>query len=165
MSEVLLKVYLGKKTENLIAQADKISPNLARKIRDLGRKAIKDVADMALNAYKSKVPIDTGEFREDFLKRDIKSTSFTIYVASGDHLGRDKKPVLATELSRILDVGIHPKTGKEMKRSQNSAPISSSYGYSYGLVRKNEETRDWQGKSFRAFKNALPKYLSTLRLY
>lgn len=162
MSEDLITVYLSDKSASLIERIEAISPSLAKDIKRVAANAIDQAGELALAAVRSKIPIDTSELRDKFVGKTSPNFSAyqprsTVFLLDGTHYGRDKKALGSIDLAHILNIGIG-KSGKELRRTQNSAAYAYS-GFGYGSEARRSPTADWVGKADRAFRQKLGSFL------
>lgn len=162
----LFKVYLDGKSVQLIKDSRKLSSGLAAAFRTIAYNAVDQAGELGRFAAQSKIPIDTGELRNEFVVRDFPknnsdSPKSNIYVLKGTHYGRDQKPLDSHKLAEYLQTGIG-ENGKSLFRTRNSAAIGSSpIQISFGSESKRSSTADWIGKADRAFRQKLGVYLRT----
>lgn len=106
-------------------------------------KVTNKLAQEALRALQSKVPIDTGELRNNFLAIDYAKTSnltANVGVDNGNHLGRDRRPISSFELAFAR---LNEGSGK---RSQDSHAVSP-----YSSIPFESPTKGWITSAIRAF--------------
>jgi hypothetical protein len=166
LAETLVVINLGAKSKTLLNQITKSNPDLGRIITNVARKAVSGATDLAVASYKSASPIDTGEFRgqgldSGYIRRTYKSSPIegTVYITSDTHYGRDKKPIAATSLANLLNIG-KSKKGGDLHRTKDSANITVS-GVTFSRQPFRSETEGWEEKAFYEFTLNLPEYLSS----
>lgn len=123
-------------------------------------RVLNKLGQLSVDAYQSKVPIDTGELRNyiTILKRaSSKDPVVQVGILGNFHKGRKNHPTFAPFLADILNIGISETTGKKLHRTQSSKAISpfSSIGAGSG-------TENWIRSARQAFSAAKGKYLSGL---
>lgn len=156
MSEDLVRVYLGNKSVDLIKQISKYSPDLAKDINRLACNALDGLGSLALDSYRSAVPIDTQELRDKVLnkvvtRRDAQIPASTVYVANITHYGADKKPINAVTLADILNLN-------NKNRSQTSNAIN-------GFPSISGTTKNWEGIALKNFKGRIQRFLNDRSFY
>lgn len=123
----LLKLVLDSKTTdnlNLIQSSlgYKARSNMERKIA----KKMDALGNLALAAYRSKVPIDTGLLRDSNIQKSPRtfvrsSKELTIYI-TGSHTGRRGNTMPASVLAEILDNGFSER-GFPYRRTRTSSSV------------------------------------------
>lgn len=120
-------------------------------------KVTNKLAKMALDSYKSKVPVDTQELRDQhikILKQARQSSPYAIVgVKDGTHIGRNKRPKSAVELAQVLQRG--EDFGHTLKRTRTSLAVEG-----YSAIAKREPTKGWITKARLAFAQKRRVYLS-----
>lgn len=147
MSETLVNVTVTSETKLLIKRCKDISPAFGEIVSTIASNAVKGTTELALKAYKSKVPIDTLELRgrnldDGFIQKTFVKSSMTgkVFIKEGTHLGRDGKPFSSTKLAEKLN--LHPT----YKRTRDSAAIDN-----YGAEGRRSPTKGWKDKAYNAF--------------
>lgn len=107
----------------------------------------------AENALKSKVPYDTGELRNDFIITEPRAGGYEyrVGIASGLHIGRDRKSKSAAIVARLLNLG---GEGGRWKRSSYSKPAGK-----YSAIGPGQPTKNWVSMSIDQFKVNRGKFL------
>lgn len=118
------------------------------------------LAKMSLDAYKSKVPVDTEELRDRqlrILKQARQSSPYaSIGVVDEIHVGRGR-PKSAVELARMLQSGLG-EHGRVLRRTRQSKAVQG-----YSSVARRSPTAGWINKSRQAFAQKRRVYLDSGR--
>lgn len=151
-----ITIRMSSRSLSLISDIAKSSPSLSRKLQEISRNAVNEASKLATNSYRSAVPVDTKELRDQFIttldQASLTNLEATVGVRDGFHLGRDKKSIDVNELVKILNDGVNKKTGGVLTRSQESvatSPFSSVSGATKGWIELGE----------KGFLNNIQKYL------
>ena len=143
----LYKIQLDDSALDILGSAGvKTKKQLQRVVQDLGFSA--------RDAFKSKVPIDTGELRED-IEVDVAPGEARIYLTASQHHGRRGKPIGIAELVQALQAGEYK--GRSLHRTQSSHNIAP-----YSSVAARTTTAGWITSAKVAFNNSYRKYLRNL---
>lgn len=113
---------------------------------------VEDLGITAVRAFQSKVPVDTGELRNQHIDLRIsgkgRDTEAVIYVDTSPHYGRRRKPMSASALAELLQ-----NTGYKRSRGSEAFPPYSSV---------SGTTAGWIDKGRQAFKSSYRTYLRNL---
>lgn len=125
---------------------------MAAEVKKTTVNAIDQAGKLALDSYRSSVPIDTQELRNQIITQSRPSISAsapqtTVFIAQVTHYGRDKKPIDAGLLVDILN-------NNRKKRSQPSNAVSGFPSYS-GF------TKDWIDKAENNFLKKIDRFLAS----
>lgn len=123
-----------------------IGKQIANMVEQQLRPGLQRYAIEAENALKSKVPYDTGELRNSFIITETKKSGlqYDVGIATGLHVGRDKKSASASVIAKLLNIG---GNGGNWKRSTFSRPAGK-----YSAIGAGQPTRDWISLSVDQFK-------------
>jgi len=151
MSEEYTRIELDPRTIKNLAFLGKVlgSKRASTRLEKLV-KVTNKLAKIALDAYKSKVPVDTSELRDThlkILKQARQSSPYAIVgIRDGVHMGRNKKPKSAVELARMLQAGVGVESGQILHRTQTSKAVEG-----YSAIARRAPTKDWITKARQAF--------------
>lgn len=136
----------------------KLFPDTGKILEEKRIKVINKMATLALDAARTKVPIDTGELRNTHLIKGKLANRYsldaTIIVQFKTHYGRKRSPYAASLLALILDNGYHHK-GTAFKRSKESEFSGESSLSNFQTIEKGAETQGWIDKAQSAFRSKL----------
>lgn len=148
IKDIYFSIKLNK--DSIRSIESKIGGNIGRCIADRVEQKIRPglqrYAIEAENALKSKVPYDTGELRNSFIITETKKSGlqYDVGIASGLHVGRDRKSASASVISKLLNIGGNSGT---WKRSTYSRPAGK-----YSAIGKGQPTKDWISLSVDQFR-------------
>ena len=114
-------------------------------------KRVNELAQLAVDAYRSKVPIDGGELRDSNIKLELATPQSGIasVLVSGKHTSVKTGNVTQSDLlAQLLDIGTSP-VGKDYKRSRVSAAINP-----YTPLAARSATKGWIRSARQAFASA-----------
>lgn len=164
MSEVLTELVIGQ-IQSLDTAATAKAFNIRttnKSIEQIMISILNKSAEISRDAYKSKVPVDTGLLRDRFIKvlqkASLSSPIALIGVASGDHQGNGGRRQ-ATLLAQMLDAGLGEERGQKLHRTRNSeaiAPFTAVIVPGRGVV----STANWIASGRVAATNVRRRYLS-----
>lgn len=127
------------------ANFDLVQKSLGYRARSIAEKKVAKRMDalgtLALNAYKSKVPVDTFHLRDTNLTRSPRV--FTrldreiVVSVSGSHTGRRGNTMDSGQLADFLNLGTSPR-GNSYRRSRTSANIPP-----YRSIARRSPTAGW----------------------
>lgn len=145
--DLLVNVNLSADSHKLIKRLEKLSPSLGEAVKTIGKNAVKGVTDLALKAYKSKVPIDTLALRgqglnDGFIQSKVNQYEGKVFIKDGTHTNRHGKKQSSVELADI----ILNEDKRDLSRTRDSAAIDN-----YGPEPKGSAVRGWKDKAYRAF--------------
>lgn len=134
------------------------SEETRKRVREKYVKKVNDLAQLLLEAYQSKIPVDTGELRDRRLtmhKATLANPVAEIDVR-GSHYGRDRLLYRggAGDLAILLNDG-NNEAGRPMRRSQASWAIPP-----YSSIGRRKSTGGWVDSARRAFDQVKGRYLS-----
>lgn len=121
-------------------------PDLKQDVQELGRKEVNQMAKLALQAFQSAVPINTGQLSEDHIQVNFaggRYSNATVYVSDSEHSatpGPDKPA--SSYLAALLD-------GRDYNRSRGSRSVGPFAG---GL---SGSTVGWINDGYDIFLSAL----------
>lgn len=166
MSLVLDELYLGKlQILDTSATAKAFGIRTTNKtVEQIVVAIINKSAGISRDAYKSKVPVDTGLLRDRFIKvlqtATVGRPIALVGIASGDHQGNGKRRS-ASLLAQMLDAGVGDERGQRLHRTRNSeaiAPFSAIRVPGRGIV----PTDNWIASGRVAATNVRRRYLSAI---
>lgn len=139
--EVIFQIRVNKNSLKAVERA--LSPKIATKYETRLVRATNKLAQEALKALKSTVPVHTGELRDHFLAIDYATSqdlTARVGVDPGTHFGHDEQPTDAFELAfKRLNEG-------SGRRSSNSYAIAP-----YASIPYDSPTYGWIGLAKQAF--------------
>lgn len=134
------------------------SEETRKRVRQRYVNKVNDLAKLLLEAYQSKIPVDTGELRDQrlTLHRATIGNPVAEIDIRGSHYGRDRKLFRggAGELAILLNDG-NNEQGRPMRRSQASWAIEP-----YSSIGRRKSTANWVDSARRAFDQVKGRYLS-----
>jgi hypothetical protein len=121
---------------------------------------VKDLSITAVRAFQSKVPIDTGELRNQNIDVKIEgkglNTTAIIYIDdAAEHYGRRKESMLSVVLAKALQAGVYK--GKKLNRTRDSAAFPP-----YSSIGARTTTAGWIYKGRAAFLSSYKTYLRNI---
>jgi hypothetical protein len=123
------------------------------------RKSLEQLTEVCVQAYQSKVPIDTGELRQTITPGPITvstkgvSTS-TVVLKEVSHHGNRGIPIGSSELAIILQNG-KSNGGGYLHRSRDSEAVGN-----FAPVGMGAPTAQWITKGTQAFNASYKRYLN-----
>ena len=123
------------------------------KLQDISLKRVNELARQGLDAYKSKVPIDTGALRNQniTLSEASRRRPEAIISVQGSHTGRRGHTTQSSILADYLNIGSSP-SGRSLLRSRASDAISP-----YSPIAGRKPTAGWIQSARLAFAAARRK--------
>ena len=158
---ILTKVVLSTDSNRSLERVRRVLGDKSyQSVLGLTTKKVNSLAQLSLEAYQSKVPIDGGELRNQRITRTVATpqSGLSEVSVSGPHTS--VKPILARRfgeikqsdiLAQVLDIGTYGK-GRLFKRSRQSLATGQ-----YSSVAAKSPTMGWITKARQAFAQARKK--------
>lgn len=128
----------------------KYFPDLDQDIQKIIKQSLNQYASLGLKAFQSKVPVKTGQLRNDQIRKQISGSSAVIYVLDSAHTNSiQKKKLSGSQLAQVLDNG--QENGLLLFRRRSSLPASPLFT----PVPKGYTTAGWIDEAFESFLGAL----------
>lgn len=126
-------------------------------IDEISKKAVNTAATLALKAFQTAVPVDTGmlsdrDIQIDFAKKNQATFSAKVYVANNQHV-TSRSNIYSPELARVLDQGKGKSVAAYLKRTKDSVPKSP---YST-IFHARTQTEGWISEGYNLFLNQLAR--------
>lgn len=118
---------------------NKATDKIKKRIVD---KRLRELGDLAEQALKTTVPVDTEELRNVFITQDVQPDHIKVGIAHGTHFGADELPRSARGLANLLNKN---SVFKRSQNSHNDGPYSM-------VIPKGSPTAQWIDKALLAFK-------------
>lgn len=157
---ILTKVVLSTDSKKSLERVRRVLGDKSyQSVLGLTTKKVNSLAQLSLEAYQAKVPIDGGELRSR-ITRTVATPQSGLSEVSVDGPHTSVKPKLARRfgeikqsdiLAQVLDIGTYGK-GRLFKRSRNSIAASP-----YSSVAAKSPTAGWIAKARQAFAQARKK--------
>lgn len=149
MTLEIFKIRSDSRNNVLINDVKKLLPNSASRLQTVINNRVESIGRLGVQALRSKVPIDTGELRNQHIYlsgvASKENPMTTVIIDGDDHTSFGKRrPIAASALAFILDA-----TSKG-KRSQSSKPIDP-----FSDIGKGQPHTGWIKSAKIAFFNAL----------
>ena len=157
---ILTKVVLSTDSNRSLERVRRVLGDKSyQSVLGLTTKKVNSLAQLSLEAYQSKVPIDGGELRSR-ITRTVATPQSGLSEVSVDGPHTSVKPILARRfgeikqsdiLAQVLDIGTYGK-GRLFKRSRQSLATGQ-----YSSVAAKSPTMGWITKARQAFAQARKK--------
>jgi len=113
------------------------------------RNSLLDISIEAVNAFKSKVPVRTGQLRNFHIKADLSSLSnvnptLRFFVVDTPHTASNGRS--SALIAYELNLGNRPNSRRLFKRSRTSEAVGI-----YGFEAQGSPTRDWIDRAYGEF--------------
>lgn len=154
----LTRIVLSTESQRSLERVRKVIGNKAyQSLTAKTTKRVNELAQLALDAYRSKVPVDGGALRNSNLRLELATPQSGIASVIVDGSHQTRRPELAKRfgtitqadvLAQVLNIGTYGKGGL-YKRSRDSQPISP-----YSGISSRTPTKDWISKARQAFAQA-----------
>jgi len=154
----LTRVVLATESKRSLERVKKVLGNKAyQSLTEKTTKRVNTLGNLALEAYRSKVPINSGSLREFNIRFEAATpqTGIASVIVDGSHKSADRKLAArfgeisqADVLAQILDIGTYGKGGL-YKRTQNSYATGK-----FSSVGGGTPTKGWISAARRALGQA-----------
>lgn len=138
-----------------------LGPAVSTKIKSKYVRVLNKLGQLAVQAYQSKVPVDTYQLRDTQISILKRATSrdpiVQVGIVNTIHTGSRGDSMPAPMLADILNIGLG-KGGNSLHRTRTSDAIAPFSGISRG-----QPTKNWIRSARQAFANAKRNYLSANR--
>lgn len=118
-----------------------------KKLEEITIRRVNELANLGVEAYRAKVPIDTGALRNQNIKLHEASRGNPIATieVSGSHTGRRRHVTQSSLLAEYLDIGKSP-SGRSLLRTQTSVAFPP-----YSSIQARKATAGWIQSARQAF--------------